>query len=268
MGSTVVAAKSVVVALFRRLGYEVARVTPPVQAGQSHQVIQPEATYAPWNLDAAFLETYTAIRGHTLVDVYRCWELWTLVEQTRHLPGVILEVGVWRGGTGALIARKAQLCGLSCPVYLCDTFAGVVKAGERDTLYKGGEHADTSRAVVEELVHDTLRLDNVRILQGVFPDESAHALEGELVRLCHVDVDVYRSARDIHEWVWPRLAAGGMVVYDDYGFRHCEGITAFVGEQFGEPDRRVIHNLNGHAVIVKVPAPGPADDAGTAASAQ
>jgi O-methyltransferase len=47
------------------------------------------------------------------------------------------------------------------------------------------------------------------------------------------------------------MPVGGVVVYDDYGFLRCDGITRHVDEQRGRPDRRVIHNLNGHAVVVK-----------------
>ena len=58
----------------------------------------------------------------------------------------VLEVGVWRGGTGCLLAAKAQSLNRNATVFLCDTFSGVVKAGEIDNFYKGGEHADTSKA--------------------------------------------------------------------------------------------------------------------------
>jgi O-methyltransferase len=43
----------------------------------------------------------------------------------------------------------------------------------------------------------------------------------------------------------------GIIVYDDYGFSGCEGITRYVNEQIGKRDRLVLHNLNGHAVVVK-----------------
>jgi len=65
-------------------------------------------------------------------------------------------------------------------------------------------------------------------------------------------VDVYQSAKDVFDWAWPRLARGGIVVFDDYGFRSCEGATRLVEEQRGHPDRVTLHNLNGHAVVVKV----------------
>jgi O-methyltransferase len=218
-----------------------------------YDYVYPFANYAPWNSDAAFLSAYESIRPNTLVDIYRCWELWTLAGQTEKLGGGILEVGVWRGGTGALMAKRSQFAAAKDSVYLCDTFEGVVKAGSNDTFYKGGEHADTDRHMVEALLQ-ALDLKNVRILKGIFPDETGHLVDpGARFRLCHIDVDVYSSARDVMSWIWDRMVPGGIVVYDDYGFSACEGITRYVNEQAGETDRLVLHNLNGHAIVIKTP---------------
>ena len=51
--------------------------------------------------------------------------------------------------------------------------------------------------------------------------------------------------------MWPRLAPGGVVVFDDYGFPACPGVTRFVDEQRLLDDRLVVHNLNGHGIVVK-----------------
>jgi O-methyltransferase len=222
---------------------------------RTHEEVRPWATYAPWNADREFVATYNAIKDYTLVDLYRCWELWTLVGQSAKLDhGGILEIGVWRGGTGAVMAKKAALCGITEPVYLCDTFTGVVKAGTNDTRYRGGEHADTSRRLVETLTRETLKLTNVEILEGIFPEQTAHQIEGQnpRFRVCHIDVDVYQSAKDVLHWVWGRMGRGGIIVYDDYGFRGCEGVTKIVHEQLDLRDRLVLHNLNGHAVVIKL----------------
>jgi O-methyltransferase len=234
-----------------KLGLKLAHL-PTGRSGYDY--VYPIANYAPWNSDRAFSAVYESIRANTLVDIYRCWELWALVGQTEKLGGGILEVGVWRGGTGALMAKRAQLAAAKDPVYLCDTFEGVVKAGSHDTFYKGGEHADTDQHMVEDLMR-ALDLKNARILKGVFPDETGHLVDpGARFRLCHIDVDVYSSARDVMHWIWDRMVPGGIVVYDDYGFSTCEGITRYVNEQLDETDRLVLHNLNGHAIVIKTAA--------------
>jgi O-methyltransferase len=220
-----------------------------VRAGR-YEVTVPLSFYSPWGADEAFRSVHEAVRNHTLVDLWRCYELWELVRQTAALEGSLIEVGVWRGGTGAIIAAGARSAGVDAPVFLCDTFQGVVKAGGADPFYEGGEHGDTSEASVRALL-DSLGLDRAQTVAGIFPDESAGRIGDRRVRFCHVDVDVYDSARDVLEWVWPRLCTGGIVVFDDYGFTQTPGITRFVDEQRGRADRLVFHNLNGHGILVK-----------------
>ncbi len=225
--------------------YQLKSLVPDVP----HEVIRTSATYAPWQNDQDFRATYEEIRGFTLVDPYRCYELWTLAGRLARLRGDAVEVGVWRGGTGALIARKLKSAAPDRFVYLCDTFTGVAGAGLQDTHYKGGEHADTSIEVVRALL-DRMELKNTRILVGTFPQETAESVSSAELALVHIDVDVHDSAKWCFEWAWPRLVSGGVVVFDDYGFHGCEGITRMVNA-ITKPDATIIYNLNGHAIAVK-----------------
>jgi O-methyltransferase len=219
----------------------------PLAPDVPHAAIQPNATYAPWLIDLAFKEVYEAIRDHTLVDVYRCYELWTLAGRLAHLQGDVIEIGVWRGGTGA--ARKVQSLAPDRTVYLCDTFIGVVGVGLHDTDYKGGEHADTSIDMVHDLI-TRMGLNNTRLLVGIFPHETAAQVTADKLALVHIDVDVHDSAKWCFEWAWPRMVPGGAVVFDDYGFYGCEGVTRMVNA-IRKPDAAVIYNLNGHAIVLK-----------------
>jgi len=213
--------------------------------------IYSQSAYSPWNGDAAFQQVLSAIRSHTLVDEYRCYELWRLCGQIGALEqGDILEVGVWRGGTGCLLARRCVDLNLGGKVFLCDTFTGVAKAGRQDSAYVGGEHADTSATIVLDLVR-RMGLPNVEVLQGIFPDATAQRIAGRRFRFCHIDVDVHESASQTFDWVWPRLVPGGIVVFDDYGFYSCGGVTRLVDRMIGKPDRLVVYNVNGHALVIK-----------------
>jgi O-methyltransferase len=113
---------------------------------------------------------------------------------------------------------QARNLGLRDKVYACDTFSGVVKAGDEDPDYVGGEHADTSRHSVEERFYQTLKLDNVEILTGIFPEDTGDQVDNLKFRLCHIDVDVYQR---------------------------------YVNSQLQLKDRIVLHNLNGHAIVIK-----------------
>ncbi len=216
----------------------------------AHAMSYPTLTYAPWYTDEEFQRVHKAVKRNTLVDIWRCYELWSAVGELADVPGALLEVGVWRGGTGAILASRAAALGIDEPVFLCDTWSGVVKTGAVDTYYAGGEHADTSLEVVEKLM-ERLNLKNVHLLKGVFPDDTGEKVASLDFRLCHIDVDVYRSAKDVFEWVWPRLSSGGVVIFDDYGCAACPGVTKFVDAQRGTAGRLVLHNLNGHGIVIK-----------------
>jgi len=245
--------KETIQRLGAHLGYDIRYDRPEDDGPKEYDTIQTYASYSPWNTDPAFRDAYQKIRDYTLVDVYRCYEIWKLVEQVSKLKeGACIEIGTWKGGTGGIIAKSAELFGISDSVYLCDTFTGVVKAGSEDSVYEGGEHSDASRELVEDLLENILKVDNVKILQGIFPDDTSDKIENEKFRFCHIDVDVYQSSKDAVEWVWERLVPHGVIVYDDYGYHECDGITKHVEEQMNMEDRMVFYNLNGHAVIIKL----------------
>lgn len=219
--------------------------------GPGYSVVLPLATYSPWESDAEFKKFYAAISDHTLVDNYRCHELWQLVAQSAKLSGALIEIGVWRGGSGAVIAKSASLNGIEETVYLCDTFRGIAKSAPNDPYFVDGDVSDTSLRTVATLTAK-LNLSNVKIIEGVFPDDTARYIKDKTFRFCHIDVDVFNSAQDILNWIWDKLTPGGIIVFDDYGFTRCGGVTKFVNAQRRLKDRLVIHNLNGHGIIIKL----------------
>jgi O-methyltransferase len=224
---------------------------PPLAENIRHATVLPvRSTYSPWLADGYFQIAMRTVEGSTLVDPLRCFELWTLVRQSQKLDkGALLEVGTWRGGSGCIIAKAADLCGIAERVYLCDGFQGVVKAGAMDARYKGGEHRAT-KADVEAAVR-RMNLFNVDVLSGIFPEESGASIRDLQFRLVHLDLKVYQSTKDAFEWVWPRLVLGGCIVFNDYGTYGCEGVTRLVNESILAKDRMFIHNLNGHGIFVK-----------------
>jgi O-methyltransferase len=216
----------------------------------AHAMAYPISSYAPWQADSEFQRVFRAVKGNTLVDVWRCHELWSLLGELSEIPGDVIVVGVWRGGSGALMASRVAELGIEADVFLCDTWEGIVKTGPTDIYYHDGKHDDTSKEIVEQLVR-RMNLGNVQLLQGIFPDDTADQVSDRSFRLAHIDVDVYQSAKDVFDWAWPRLSAGGVAVFDDYGFPATPGVTQLVNEQRGLEDRLVLHNLNGHGVIIK-----------------
>ncbi|SIQ57819.1 O-methyltransferase [Alkalispirochaeta americana] len=221
-------------------------VYPP---GYGHSPLSSD--YRPWEADIPFLDAWRRVRAYTMVDQARLFELWELTGQlSPDISGAVLEVGAWRGGSAGLMGLRLLQRGDSRPLVVADTFCGVAKAGEEDPYYRGGEHGDTSLDRVSAFLHD-LGLPDCTVLAGVFPEETAHRVPSADIAFCHIDVDVYQSAQDVFEWAWPRMPPGGIVVFDDYGFLGCEGVTRYVHSLRDRSDGVVLANLNGHAVVVK-----------------
>lgn len=213
----------------------------------SYNQIIPFNTYSPWNDDLEFNNIYNLIKSHSLVDIYRCYELWEIVRKLNYLDGDILEVGVWKGGTAAIISSAASL-NKQTKIYLADTFEGVPKASLFDPVYRGGEHSDTSELTVNQLL-DSLQINNYTILKGIFPDDFTN-FQIDKLKFCHIDVDTYLSAKDVFEYVWNNLIVGGVIIFDDYGFQTCEGVTKLFNE-LNLPNGHKIYNINGHGLIIK-----------------
>ncbi len=214
--------------------------------GFTHETINTYATYAPWLMDEEFNRLLEQVKGYTLIDVYRLWELYEISKMCQEIPGDVLEVGVWRGGSGAILTNNLP----NKLIYLADTYAGVINQSDSDFSYNGGEHSDTSTTIVEELL-GSIGLRNYALLQGEFPKETGHLIPDSLY-FVHIDVDVYDSARQIWDFIKNRISLGGFVVFDDYGFSSTDGVTKLVNEIRTTKDFKFIYNLNGHAILIRI----------------
>jgi O-methyltransferase len=212
-----------------------------------HSIIEPLATYSPWLMDVQFMNTYRVAEKNTLIDIYRCYELFSLAKQTSHLNGSYLEVGVWRGGSAFVIS---QAIAGQHHLYLADTFHGVAKTTANDTSYKDGDHSDTSKNLVENYLLKR-QVSNFTIIEGVFPESGFDKLKRESFSFVHIDVDVYQSVRESMDFLSSRILKGGIVILDDCGFYGCEGVTRYVEEHMLSNVFTTIYNLNGHAILIK-----------------
>lgn len=233
------------VSLFNRLSRSFSRLM-----GQPYQLVLPFATYAPWLKDKEFMMLYRELEQDCLVDLYQCWELWTLAQQKAGSEGEFLEVGVWRGGSSVILGRAILAAGFETGLCCCDSFSGLVKTTQHDPYNHDGELGDGCAETVRRKLED-FGISNFELLVGVFPDETGPQLGNRTFSLCHIDVDTRQSALDVFDWVWPQLVPGGVVVFQDYGFHRTPGISNLVDGLRGREGLTVVHNLNGNALVFK-----------------
>jgi O-methyltransferase len=185
--------------------------------------------------------------GRSGMNYDRLYILWQAVRAAPpELP--IAEVGVYRGGSARFIGETLRRAGRSPRFYLCDTFTGHPRV---DPEIDREAHAhqkfqDTSLEAVRSYLGD---FDNIEIIVGDIV-ETAARLAAESFGFAHIDVDVYPATDFCVRFFAPRLAAGAVMVIDDYGFVTCPGAKKAVDDFIAEtPGFRLFHLLSGQALL-------------------
>jgi len=160
------------------------------------------------------------------------------------IPGDIVECGVWMGGSMMVVARALRrMNDLSRGLHLFDTFAGMSAATEQDRDFRGKD-ASQLMARARGTSEDIWAIGPLETVQknmsGTgYPVERIHYRVGrvedtlpghapEKIALLRLDTDWYESTRHEMEHLYPRLAAGGVLIVDDYG--HWAGAKRAVDE--------------------------------------
>lgn len=204
--------------------------------------------FSPWLMDGAFRQLLARAAPYTLVSADRCYVLYTLASQALHLHGDIWECGVYKGGTALLLAQAiAQGAGTPArpQLHLFDTFTGLPPTDTQRDLLHAGAFADTTLDAVTRLLEE---YDFVSYHRGTMPG-TFEELEAATISFAHVDVDIYDSVLACCAFIYPRLVAGAVMVFDDYGFPSCPGARRAVDEFFADKPERPLVLHSGQAVV-------------------
>ncbi len=176
--------------------------------------------------------------------------------------GDICEFGVAQGATSALLANEVRDTDKS--LWLFDTFAGLPKPGEEDELiddifdlkdmakYEG--QMSCSRDMVEARLRDiSFPSSRLNIVPGPIEETVARTGLPDKVCFAYVDFDFYSGILTALNFLDGRLATGGFVVVDDYGFFSAGAKTAvdeFVGANGGLYELILPRKSAGHFCIL------------------
>jgi O-methyltransferase len=142
----------------------------------------------------------------TATTPLECAEIFHAVAACEKLAGDLAEVGVYRGGTAAIILSASRK-----KLHLFDTFEGLPHG---DGQFEKGEWAGSIADVRSNL---TGWLDRIEFHPGLFPG-SADGAADSTFSFVHLDLDLYDGTLAALEWFWPRLEKGGVLLSHDYPF--------------------------------------------------
>lgn len=217
--------------------------------------------YAPWfdDSNAEFGPLLREVRqgGPLTVTPDRCYELSEFCRHALGVPGDVAECGTFSGGTAqllALVMRRHFNGGVpDRRLHLFDTFTGmpdfVVPARDH---HLPGDFGETSLEFVQRRLRS---FDYVVFHAGVIPNTFDEVTAVPSYSFVHLDVDIYPTMLECCEWFWPRLSPGGVIVFDDYGYRaYRHAARAAIDEFFQERGAKPIALPTGQAVAIKHPA--------------
>jgi hypothetical protein len=190
------------------------------------------------------------VEPYTLTSAARIASVCDAVEYvTRNgIAGDVVECGVWRGGSMMAAALSLKHGGdTSRGLHLFDTFEGMTEPGDFDLESGTGRPASELLSAAPEgsPMRAVASLEDVRAnLESVgYPSERIAFVQGRVettipaqapdrIAILRLDTDWYESTRHELEHLYPRLAKGGVLIIDDYGY--WQGARKAVDEYMAE----------------------------------
>lgn len=185
--------------------------------------------------DPLFVSAREMAENRSIVDWFRVVNLYLLITlYLGKLPSQnVIEFGCYRGGSVIFMAVLLKELYPDAKIYALDTFAGMPATDRRYDAHTKGDFADIDMDGFLNIIKKR-ELSNVVILPGLFEETVPNLPPGETFGLAHIDCDIYSAVKFSQGAIWPRMADGGYLVYDDATEPSCIGATQAVEEMMME----------------------------------
>jgi hypothetical protein len=168
--------------------------------------------------------------------------------QVMHLPGDIVEMGVFKGSG---IASFCKFLDIFCPNSNKKVIGFDIFNNNNDTILSkdGVVDKELMNIVYSRVNTSDLSLESVtKRLDGMKLDKKYMLVEGDIqdslpvflkenpgfrVSMIYIDVDLGRATYNSLKYLWSRLLPGGMVIFDEYEyhkFTESDGVEQFLKE--------------------------------------
>lgn len=199
--------------------------------------------------DERFMSAFTA-NVRTEQEKSLALRLNTLVwaaEQALPVDGDFVECGVLHGFCSAVIADYLEFGKLDKTLYLYDTFEGIPEEFNSENR---SNPESVGAGAYEGVVERFSQYPNVRIVKGIVPETFAKAVP-ESVAFLHLDMNSSKSEIAALEELFDRVSAGGVVVFDDYGWEGYEAQKIAEDAFMAKRGYRILELPSGQGLLIK-----------------
>lgn len=190
----------------------------------------------------------------------RRFTLLQFVKAVRQLPGCTAECGVFSGVASALICKALEGTYQDGEHHFgFDSFEGLPEPTKLDRLtssshlWSKGAHWWSKGALCRDFDNTKAYLSDFpycKLVKGWIPACFELAKEHRF-RFVHIDVDLHQATWDSLEFFYPRIASGGIFLFDDFGFLSCPGARSATVDFFSDKTEPIIELATGQAVVIK-----------------
>ena len=164
-----------------------------------------------------------------------------LLDQTRAVPGDLAECGVFRGATLIPTALYLRQHRLKKRVFGFDSFQGFDQSididlrlgGAEDSEKRAGGFASTSQQYVAGRLAALGLAAHATLIPGYF-ERTLPTATARQYSFVHLDCDIYSSYRQCLAYFYPRMAAGGVILFDEYNDPPWPGCNKAIDEFLAE----------------------------------
>lgn len=183
--------------------------------------------------DPAFKKAYDAIRGSHEYDQYESpqtisWRLHTLVWAAKtalSVEGDFVECGVFKGDMSWMISQTVDFAAKQKQFYLYDTFEGFAPqySSEEDfpdnrAFYHFANECYRDPSLYPAVTARFANRSDIHVIKGIVPDVLQEK-SPEKIAFMHIDLNSPAAEIGALEILFPRLSSGGILVFDDYGWK-------------------------------------------------
>jgi hypothetical protein len=199
-----------------------------------------------------FLSALAKRQGHgESLTIEEAYQLFSSVKATARIPGVMAEVGVYKGGS-AVIQCEAKG---DRQLYLFDTFTGMpmTQVSTESDKWTKKTHQNTSVEEVRSFLSD---YPNVDIIPGIFPMSLPEHFKMLTFSFVNLDVDLYQPTLDALNFFWPRMSSGGRLISHNYNsvcydIDDTPGVKKAFKEYFKENPHIIIEVAETQCLVMK-----------------
>lgn len=165
------------------------------------------------------------------------------LDRALDVDGDIIECGVFWGRSLITMARKAKRHGKSSKqVFALDSFDGFQEdsigecdLGKNRTMKKVQSRFKQEASIVPGLRRLASRMGlNVTVVPGYFEDTLPAIAKDRTFCYIHLDCDIYSSYKTCLPLLYPQLADGGVMIFDEYRTPVWPGATQAIDEFFAD----------------------------------